>query len=334
MAKNNFSMIPDHFRAFYVDSNHESSIKKLPYSILPPHEVTIKVEYSSLNYKDALSARGLHRVTKSYPHIPGIDAVGTILEDSTRTYKQGDCVVVTGHDLGTNTFGGFGELIRVPIEWVVKKPDVLTPLQTMIMGTAGFTALYGIHRLQVEGITPEKGPILVTGATGGVGSFAVFALSKLGFEVIAATRKNEEHDFLIRLGAHKVLSSVDDLTTSKRLLNPRKWMGCIETVGGTVLDAVLTQISPKGSVACCGNVLGVSLNTNILPFILRGISLLGIDSAYCNRNIREKIWEQAGELDLSTLPNDYYEVIPLKELHLEIENILKGKLIGRNIVNL
>ena len=326
-------MIPAHFRAFYVDSNHESNIKKLPYSILLPHEVTIKVEYSSLNYKDALSARGLNRVTKSYPHIPGIDAVGTILEDSTETYKQGDCVVVTGHDLGTNTFGGFGELIRVPLEWVVKKPDVLTPLQTMIMGTAGFTALYGIHRLQVEGITPEKGPVLVTGATGGVGSFAVFALSKLGFEVIAATRKNEEHEFLISLGAHRVISSVDDLTPSKRLLNPRKWMGCIETVGGTILEAVLTQISPKGSVACCGNVLGVSLNTNILPFILRGISLLGIDSAYCNREIREQIWEQATGLDFSILPEAYSKIVSLDVLKPEIDMILDGNQKGKVIIS-
>lgn len=333
MAKNHLSMIPDTFRAFYVDEQHKCTINELPTSILPDYPITIEVHYSSLNYKDALSSKGLNSVTKSYPHIPGIDAVGKIIHDSTYTYKQGDWVIVTGNDLGTNTFGGFGGIIKVPPNWVVKLADSLSPVQTMIMGTAGFTALYGIHRLQVENVHPDSGPVLVTGATGGVGSFAVYALSQFGYHVIAASGKEDSRNFLFSLGAAQIIHSDNLFPESKRPLQPRKWIGCIETVGGKILDSVLTQTSPKGAVACCGNVLGINLTTNVLPFILRGVSLLGIDSAYCVRNIREKIWEQAAELDFSMLPDNYSKIVNLEQLTPEIDRILEGKQIGRVVIS-
>lgn len=325
-------MIPESFRAFYIDELHQASIKDVATSNLPQHQVTIRVEYSSLNYKDALSARALNNVTKTYPHIPGIDAAGIVLEDVTKTFKAGDKVVVTGNDLGTNTFGGFGEIIRVPSNWVVTLSQDLTMLNSMIFGTAGFTALYGIHRLENEGIKSESGPVLVTGATGGVGSLAIFALAQRGFEVVASTRKIESTDFLIKLGANSVIHSNDIFPSSERPLQPRKWNACIDTVGGKLLDSVLPQIAPKGAVACCGNILGIQLNTNILPFILRGISLLGIDSAFCIRSIREQIWKDASSLPFNSLPDQFFKIVELEGISDEIDKILSGNQKGRVVI--
>lgn len=327
--------IPEIFNALYsenLENTHSLSVKTLPFDALPPNEVIIKVEFSSLNYKDALSAKGLNHVTKTYPHIPGIDASGVVLEDSSNTYKSGDKVVVTGNDLGTNTFGGFGEIIRVPKEWVITLSDALTLKQAMIYGTAGFTAMYGIERLKRELITPDSGPILVTGATGGVGSLAVFFLSQLGYSVIAATRKKDQHLFLKNLGAESVLNTDEILNMSSSPLLSRKWAGAIETVGGSLLDAVLRQTQDKGAIACCGNILGKELQTNVYPFILRGISLLGIDSAFCEFELRKKIWQQIATINAELLPVSFYKTIDLEELKPEIDKILQGKQIGRVIL--
>ena len=321
--------------AYYVQQQDENITGKtttLPFSVLPDNEVTIKVQYSSLNYKDALSARGLNHVTRSYPHIPGIDAAGIVVEDLSDTFTPDSKVIVTGNDLGTNCFGGFGDHIRVPANWVVALPDPLTLEQSMIVGTAGFTALYGIHRLHQVGFNTRELPALVTGATGGVGSFAVFALSELGFRVVASSRDNANADFLAALGAEDFLSSDEILDTPNKPLLPRKFAAAIETVGGDLLDAVLRQLQPKGAVACCGNILGMDLNTSILPFILRGISLLGIDSALCVREIREKIWTLAATFDFSRLPDGYHKIISLDELDGEIERILEGKQTGRVVL--
>ncbi len=326
-------MIPDSFTAYFVDYHHQASVQQVSTDSLPDHVVTIKVHYSSLNYKDALSARGLNNVTRCYPHIPGIDAVGKILDDKTGRYKINDWVIVTGNDLGTNTYGGFGGLIKVPVEWLVPLPTTMSPVESMVMGTAGFTALYGIHRLKVEGIQPDSGPILVTGSTGGVGSFAVFALSSIGYDVFASTRKSEVNTFLEHLGAHEIISSNDLIPENTRPLHPRKWAGCIETVGGKLLDAVLTQTYPKGAVTCCGNVMGIELKTNVLPFILRGIALLGIDSAFCVRSLREEIWKQAAKLDFKQLPENYFKIVTLDKIDTEIDKILSGGQIGRIVIS-
>ena len=329
-------MTPDSFKALISRTSPSGfispAIEKVPFSILPENEVLIKVKLSSLNYKDALSASGKNNVTRNYPHIPGIDASGTVISDTSGQFKSGQEVIVTGNDLGTNTFGGFGEYIRVPADWVVALPDSLTPEQAMISGTAGFTAAYGIERLIRELITPEKGKILVTGASGGVGSFAIFMLSQLGYSVTAMTGKSEQHDFLKSLGAGNILSRNEFLGASKSPLLPRKWAGAIETVGGEILDIALRQTENDGAVACCGNILSQTLETSVYPFILRGVSLLGISSALCPKSIRLNIWKTISELDFKKLPYNYYRTIGLEQLPNEIEKILNGKQVGRIVV--
>ena len=337
MAENDISMnIRSTFKAFYVEktgNGFQGSVMDLPFEALPDHEVTIQVAYSSLNYKDALSATGLNKVTRSYPHVPGIDASGTVVEDFSDTFQKGTEVIVTGYDLGTNTFGGFGELIRVPKGWVVKKPNGLSLQQAMIFGTAGFTAIYGIKRLQQELITPDSGKILVTGATGGVGSLAVFALSQMGYEVVAITRKSASVSFLRQLGASEIIPPEELISKSNSPLLSRKWAGAIETVGGPILDAVLKQTYSKGAVACCGNILGKELHTNVYPFILRGVSLLGIDSAFCVQSLRHQIWETISSFNVDRVPNNFSKTITLDTLEHEIELILAGKQMGRVVLS-
>ncbi len=324
------------FKAFYVEEasngNVSASVKEVPLTFLPDHEVLIKVQYSSLNYKDGLSASGNKGVTQSYPHIPGIDAAGVVVEDASGTFKKEQKVVVTGQDLGSNTPGGYGRYIRVPKEWVVPLPEGLDLETAMLYGTAGFTAMYGIKRLQRELIAPQNGKVLVTGATGGVGSLAVFFLAELGFEVIAATGKLDRSGFLKSIGAAEVIPREEITEVDKNFLLSRQWNGAIETVGGEMLDAVIRQTNHDGAVACCGNILGHKLETNIYPFILRGVSLLGIDSAICKMPMRLKIWEAIAGMDSTKLPENYASRIDLEGLQKEIDTILKGEQWGRVIV--
>ncbi len=330
-------MSSDTFKAFYVEETQkgefESGVQQVPFSFLPDHDILVRVHYSSLNYKDALSASGNKGVTRNYPHIPGIDASGVVEEDPSGRYKQGDKVIVTGHDLGSNTPGGYGEYIRVPEDWVVSLPDGLSLEDAMVYGTAGFTAMYGVFRLEREHIKPEGGKVLVTGATGGVGSFSVLFLSSLGYEVVAATGKPEQSDFLKTLGAKEVIHRDEITNVSDGLMLSRKWNAAIETVGGSMLDAVLRQINTEGAVACCGNILGHDLSTNIYPFILRGISLLGIDSAICKMPLRLKIWDRMAKLNVSRLPEKYYKIVTVEKLKKEIDLILEGGQTGRVLVS-
>lgn len=329
-------MSEETFRAFYVEEKSKgefvSSVTDVPRTFLSDHDVLIQVHYSSLNYKDALSASGNKGVTREYPHIPGIDASGVVLEDRSGAFSEGQKVVVTGRDLGSNTSGGFGELIRVPKDWVVELPAGLTPEMAMKYGTAGFTAMYGVKRMQRELIKPEDGKVLVTGATGGVGSLAVFFLSELGYEVVAATGKIDKEDFLKELGAAEVIHRDVVSGVNENFLLSREWNGVIETVGGEMLDAVIRQTNHDGAVACCGNILGHELKTNIYPFILRGVSLLGIDSAICKMPMRLKIWDSIAGMNHGKLPDDFARIVGLENLKPEMEAILDGKQAGRVVV--
>lgn len=301
---------------------------------MPEGDVLIRVGYSSLNYKDALSASGNRGVTKNYPHTPGVDAAGIVEESLSENFHPGDKVIVTGYDLGMNTPGGYGEYIRVPADWVVKLPEKLSLRESMVFGTAGFTAALSVYKLTGNGVTPDQGEVLVTGSSGGVGSIALSILAKSGFHVVAAMGKLDEKGYLINLGAKEVISADETNDASGRPLLKGRWAGAIDTVGGNILATVIKSMQYGGTVTCCGNAASAELNTTVFPFILRGVSLLGIDSVNCPKDIRLRIWQKLSEewkpehLDLIT------SEVSLQELDQRIELILQGKHKGRAIVNL
>ncbi|WP_138432059.1 YhdH/YhfP family quinone oxidoreductase [Fodinibius saliphilus] len=327
----------DSFQALVVeedDGTFRRSIKELDIEDLPKHDTLVKVHYSSLNYKDALSASGNKGVTKEYPHIPGIDASGIVEESENSCFESGDKVLVTGYDLGQNTFGGFGEYIRVPSDWIVPLPENLSLRDSMILGTAGFTAAIGIHHLRHNAITSENSPILVTGATGGVGSMAVAILDQLGYKVTAATGKMDQKSFLKEIGATRVIHREEVQDNSGRMLLSSRWAAAIDTVGGNMLDTTLRQTQHNGVVACCGNVLGHELNTNIYPFILRGVHLAGMDSGNCLMNMRKKLWDKLATRWKPKKLAKIAKECSLDALDKEIKTILKGGQIGRVLVRI
>jgi acrylyl-CoA reductase (NADPH) len=301
---------------------------------LPKGDVLVSVEYSSLNYKDVLSATGNRWVTKKYPHTPGIDAAGKVVESLSKDFKAGDTVIVTSYDLGMNTSGGFGQYIRVPAEWVVKMPEDLSARESMIFGTAGFTAALSVFRLVDYGITPNMGPVVVSGATGGVGSIAVSILSKAGYEVTAVNGIVDEKDFLLEIGAKDVISIEEAIDSSGRPMLKGLWAGGIDTVGGEILATTIKSTKDDGAVTCCGNVGSHDLPLNVYPFILRGVTLMGIDSQNCPMPIRLKVWQKiADEWKLDRLELLTTEV-PLEGLDQRIDLILQRKHKGRTIVKL
>jgi len=301
---------------------------------LPPGDVLIRVAYSSLNYKDGLSATGSPGVTKQYPHVPGIDAAGEVEESQDPRYKPGDAVLVTGYDLGTNTDGGYSEYIHVPGEWVVPLPKNLSLHQSMMVGTAGFTAAIGVSLLQRNGVLPESGEVVVTGATGGVGSIAVALLAKLGYRVVASTGKSDAHDFLMALGATRVIDRSEMEDISGRPLLKTVWAGGIDTVGGNTLTTLIKSVNVQGSVAACGVVAGPKLDLTVFPFILRGVNLLGIDSALWPREPRHEIWRKfSSEWKLDVLET-MVQTIGLDQLEDYVGRILKGKILGRIVIKI
>ncbi len=301
---------------------------------LPKGDVLVNVEYSSLNYKDVLSAIGNRGVTKNYPHTPGIDAAGRVVESLSKDFKAGDAVIVTSYDLGMNTSGGFGQYIRVPAEWVVKMPEDLSARESMIFGTAGFTAALSVFRLVDYGITPDMGRVVVSGATGGVGSIAVSILSKAGYEVTAVNGVVDEKDFLLKIGAKEVISIEEAIDSSGRPMLKGLWAGGIDTVGGEILATTIKSTKDDGAVTCCGNVGSHDLPLNVYPFILRGVTLMGIDSQNCPMPMRLKVWNKiADEWKLDHLELLTTEV-PLEGLDQRIDLILQRKHKGRTIVKL
>ena len=301
---------------------------------LPEGDVLINVKYSSLNYKDALSATGNKGVTRHYPHTPGIDGAGIVVESNNERFKPGDKVIVTGYDLGMNTSGGYGQYIRVPSDWVVNLPNNLSLREAMIYGTAGFTAALSVYKLVSSGVKPEDGDILVTGATGGVGSTAVSILAKIGYNVVAATGKSHEREMLMNMGAKEIIDRNELDDKSGRPLVKGKWSGVIDTVGGNILATAIKSTQYGGSVTCCGNVASHELPTSVFPFILRGITLYGIDSVQCPMDLRLEVWNLlSNEWKVDNLGENSEEV-SLEELNNKIDMILEGNLKGRTIVNL
>jgi len=312
-----------------IDKLFENSIIEKDISSLPDHDTLIKVQFSSLNYKDALSASGNKGVTRNYPHTPGIDAAGIIVETTGKKFKQGDEVIVTGYDMGMNTCGGFGEYIKVPQEWIVKKPENLSLSESMAFGTAGLTAGLCLRKLLIHGLKPEDGEVFVSGVTGGVGIISLMLFKKLGFEITAITGKLNQESLLKDLGAKKVIDRNElDLDLISPLQKPI-YSGGIDAVGGKILSNLICMTSQRAAIACCGMVGGLSLDTSIFPFILRGLSLFGIDSAESLIETKEEVWENfASSWKLEMIDNNIKN-ISLDELPSEIDKILKGEQIGR-----
>lgn len=324
------------FKALWVteeEGQFRSQIIERNTADLPNHDSLVKVHYSSLNYKDALSINGHKGITRNFPHQPGIDAAGIIVETNHPNLQPGDEVIVTGYDLGMNTAGGFGEYIRVPYQWLVALPQQMTLKQSMQYGTAGFTAALGLYLLERNGQKPDQGPIVVTGATGGVGSLGVAILSKAGYEVIASTGKKETAtDFLKSLGASEVVDrSFVDIGTEKLLLKSQ-WAGAIDTVGGNTLHTLLKACQPYGNVACCGLVQSPKLDMSVYPFIINGISLLGIATAENPIERKIEIWSKLTSHWALDNIEDICQEIQLDKLPKQVEQMMKGQLLGRTIL--
>lgn len=323
------------FKAFLV----EKEDKKVTHSIverstddLPEGDLLIKVQYSSVNYKDALSAKGMPGVTRQYPHTPGIDAAGIVVESKVSNFKEGDEVIAIGFDLGMNTPGGYGEYIRVPASWVTPLPSGMATREAMVIGTAGFTAALCIQKLEKMGATPGDGPVIVTGATGGVGSVAVALLAQSGYEVIASSGKSDKEEYLKSLGANTVIGR-EELSEE----NPRPMLGTnyahgVDTVGGEILSNVIKSLQYGGSVAICGLVASPAFTTTVLPFILRGVNVLGIDSVELPIEQKNETWNRlATDWKLTSLDAMTVE-IGVEGISASVDTIFAGQGTGRTLV--
>lgn len=331
-------MSASEFRALRVfketDGSFRHQVVERHISELPPGDLLVDVKYSSLNYKDALSATGAPGVTRHYPHTPGIDAVGPVLESNTDEFQVGEIVIVTGFTLGMDIDGGFGQRIRVPAQWAVVKPKKLTPHDSMVLGTAGLTAALCLKKLENFGMNLHSGPVVVTGSTGGVGSCAVSLLGRLGYEVHAVTGKKTQHEFLHRLGAHKVLSREEFMDSSHRALQRETWGGVIDTVGGEMLMHAIKGLRYGCSAAACGLVSSAMFPGSVFPFILRNVNLLGVDSAETPQSERKFVWEQlASDWRIPHL-RELQHIYGLDTVMNGINKLLKGEMIGRGVVDL
>ncbi len=312
------------------DGNITAGVKDVDESALPDGDVTVDVAYSDINYKDGLILKGMARLVRNYPHIPGIDLAGTVSASDNPDYLPGDKVVLTGWGLGERHWGGYGQKARVKGDWLVKLPEGMTELQAMAIGTAGFTSMISVMAMEHNGLRKDGGPVLVTGATGGVGSVAVAILGALGYEVAASTGKESEHDFLKSLGATEV---VGRLEASGKPLEKALWNGCVDTVGGETLSTAFAQCNLHTSIAVLGNAGGNELNTTVLPCLLRGVSLLGIDSVMYPVEPRKEAWRRlATELPAEKL-EALTEVIPLAAAMEAGEKILAGGMRGRTVID-
>jgi len=326
------------FRALVVRKNDDKTftreVTERKINDLPEGDVLIRVRYSSLNFKDGLSCIGNPGVTRNFPHTPGIDASGEVAESSDSRFKEGDFVIVSGYNLGMDTSGGFGQYIRVPADWIEPLPEGLTIKEAAIYGVAGFTAALSVDALQKHGIGPEDGEVVVTGSTGGVGSVSVALLSHLGYNVVASTGKKEEREFLSGIGASQIISREEVNDESNKPLLSERWGGAIDSVGGNTLATLLKAVKRGGAIAATGLVASSELSTTVFPFILRGVSLLGIDSGYTPKKLRREIWKKlAGDWKFAKLQKLTIDCT-LDQLDPEIDKILAGGQRGRVVVDL
>jgi putative YhdH/YhfP family quinone oxidoreductase len=314
------------------DGQFVRTIRRRSIADLPPGDLVVRVRYSSLNYKDALSATGHPGVTRQFPHTPGIDAAGEVVSCESGAFAAGDSVIITGYDLGMETDGGWGEFVRIPSEWAVRLPDGLTEQEGMALGTAGFTAALSVLKLERAGVAQSDGDILVTGATGGVGAVAVAILARAGYRVTASTGKSSDEAFLRDLGAAEVIPRDGVTAGSERPMMRERWAGCVDVVGGDTLAAAVKSTRYGGAVTCCGLVGSTELPLNVFPFILRGVSLIGIDSVKCPAVTRGQIWKKlAGEWKPERL-QDMTTEVSLEGLEEKIQAMLRGGIRGRVVV--
>jgi len=326
------------FKALVVDkteSDFTVNVKKIKLQDLPPGDVLIKVSYSSVNYKDGLASTPDGKIVRSYPFIPGIDLSGVVARSNDSRFKAGDEVIATSYEIGVSHYGGFSEYAQIPADWVVPLPEGLSLKEAMVYGTAGFTAALSVQRLEENGLTPNNGKVLVTGATGGVGSIAVTILAHRGYHVVASTGKQSEHDFLIELGASEILSREDVTGQKIRALDKQLWAAAVDPVGGKTLASILSKITYNGSVAVSGLTGGGDVQTTVFPFILRGVNLLGIDSVYCPMETRIALWKRmATDFKPEHLLKVMNKEVSLDELPIYLSSILKGEARGRIIVKI
>jgi acrylyl-CoA reductase (NADPH) len=328
--------VPVRFSAFVVTRNDggvEMGVQNLALADLPTDEVIVRVEWSAVNYKDGLVTRPGNRVARISPLIPGVDLAGTVVAADSPTVAVGSEVIVHGYDLGVAHHGGFSQLARVPARWVVPLPEGLTARQAAIIGTAGFTAALSLHRLERHGLSPSDGPVLVTGATGGVGSMAVALLARRGYQVVASTGKASESDYLVGLGAAEVIDRGDLEVAPERTLGPERWAGAVDCVGGATLTAVLRTLRYGGAVAASGLTGGNTIESSVYPFIVRNASLIGVDSVLTPLAERRRVWEELATAYEPALLEDMVDAeLGLDELEPALERILAGGVRGRMLV--
>jgi acrylyl-CoA reductase (NADPH) len=331
--------VSDQFKALIINQEGENftrEVKSIDKSFLKHGDVTIKVDYSDLNFKDGMILKNGGRLVKEFPHIPGIDCAGTVIESENSKFQEGDEVILTGFRVGEVFYGGYSQIAKVNADFLVKKPNDLSSREAMILGTAGFTSLMSAFAIQAREsiLLGEKvNDVLVTGATGGVGSIAVMALTKLGYNVTAVTGKDSKADYLKSLGAKTVVNRAE-FDKDPRLIDKGLWDGVVDTVGGKILANTIVQTKPNGIIAVCGNANNNELNTSVIPFMLRGIKLWGMDSANCSIKRREFIWSEASKLINFDLLEKSIMTVSLEELIETYPKILKGEISGRVIVDL
>lgn len=325
----------DTFKALVLEEAEkapDATIRDLKVSDLPEGDVLVRVTHSGLNYKDGMVIKGLGRLVRNYPHVPGIDFAGTVAQSEDPRFKTGDGVVLTGWRVGETRWGGYAGMARVKADWLVPLPEGLSARQAMAVGTAGFTAMLAVQALEDHALSPDEGEVLVTGASGGVGSVAVSLLSRLGYTVAAVTGRPDNRDYLTALGASSIIDRADLAEAPSKPLLSERWAGCVDAVGGDMLAHVLAEMRYGTSVAACGLAGGPALKTTVLPFLLRAVKLLGIDSVMCPATRRTDAWKRIAQL----LPTDTLDSmtteIGLEDLPEYADRILKGEVRGRTVV--